>query len=160
MTDADPPGADPIGEFVERTAGDLAAQGFPRMPAYVLMTLTATDAGRLTAAELGERIGVSAAAISGAVRYLIQLGFVRSSTQPGTRKHVYALSEGPWYTYSLSHPDMYLRAEVLLRGGAKQMVPGSPARERIEEMAEFYSFLAERMPLLLAEWRERRDGSA
>jgi len=122
-----------------------------------LMTLTATDSGRLTAAELGERIGVSAAAISGAVRYLIQLGFVLSSTQPGTRKHVYALSEGPWYTYSLSHPDMYVRAEVLLRVGAKQMPPGSPARERVEEMAEFYAFLAERMPQLLAEWTEHRE---
>jgi len=153
------PGADPVGEFVERTAGDLAAQGFPRMPAYVLMTLTATDSGRLTATELGERIGVSAAAISGAVRYLIQLGFVHSTTQPGTRRHVYALSESPWYTYSLSHPDLYLRAERLLRTGVKQMPPG-PARERVHEMAEFYSFLSERMPQLLVEWHERRDGSA
>jgi len=153
MTDADP-----IGEFVERTASDLAAQGFPRMPAYVLMTLTATDSGRLTAAELGERLGVSPAAISGAVRYLIRLGFVHTATQAGTRKHVYALSESPWYTYSLSHPDLYLRAEALLRGGVKVMPPGR-ARERVHEMAEFYSFLSERLPRLLVEWNERRQGS-
>jgi len=151
--------ADPVGDFVERTASDLAAQGFPRMPAYVLMTLTATDSGRLTATELGERIGVSAAAISGAVRYLNQLGFVRNTTQPGTRRHVYALSENPWYTYSLRNPDLYLRAERLLRSGVTQLAPG-PARERVHEMAEFYSFLSERMPQLLAEWHERQKGSA
>ena len=158
MSAADPT-ADPVGEFVELTASDLAAQGFPRMPAYVLMALTATDSGRLTATELAERIGVSAAAISGAVRYLIQLGVVRNTTQPGTRRHVYALSEGPWYTYSLSHPDLYLRAERLLRGGVTQLPPG-PARERIQEMADFYSFLSERMPKLLAEWHEHQKGSA
>ena len=160
MTDADPPGGDAIAEFVERTASELAAEGFPRMPAYVLMTLTATDSGRLTAAELGDRIGVSAAAISGAVRYLTLLGFVRSTTLPGSRKHVYALSETPWYAYSLSRPELYLRTETLLRNGAEQMPAGSPGRERIEEMAEFFSFLSERLPQLLVEWRERRRGPA
>jgi DNA-binding transcriptional regulator GbsR (MarR family) len=151
MTDADP-----AGEFVEHIASELAADGFPRMPAYVLMTLTATDSGRLTAAELGERIGVSAAAISGAVRYLILLGFVRSTTVPGTRKHVYALSEIPWYTYSLSRPEMYLRTETLLRTGAAQLAAGSAARARIEEMTDFFAFLSERLPQLLEEWRDRR----
>ena len=152
--------ADATREFVERTASELAAEGFPRMPAYVLMTLTATDSGRLTAAELGERIGVSAAAISGAVKYLTLLGFVRSTTQPGSRKHVYALSETPWYAYSLSRPDLYLRTETLLRNGAAGMPAGSPARERVEEMAEFFAFLSERLPQLLVEWRGRRGGSS
>jgi hypothetical protein len=151
---------DSVTEFVERTASELAAEGFPRMPAYVLMTLTATDSGRLTAADLGERIGVSAAAISGAVRYLTLLGFVRSTTQPGSRKHIYALSETPWYAYSLSRPELYLRTETLLRNGALQMPEGSPARERVEEMAEFFAFLSERLPELLVEWRGRRAGSA
>jgi hypothetical protein len=147
---------DPVGDLVERTASELAAQGFPRMPAYVLMTLTASDTGRLTAAELGERIGVSPAAISGAVRYLAVLGFVRSTTTPGSRKHVYALSEVPWYSYSLNRPELYLRTENLLRSGAEHMPAGSPGRARIEEMSEFFAFLAERLPQLLVEWRERR----
>jgi DNA-binding transcriptional regulator GbsR (MarR family) len=158
MTAADAT-ADPIGEFVERIASELAAEGFPRMPAYVLMTLTALDSGRATAAELAERLGVSAAAISGAVKYLTVLGFVRSSTVPGSRQHVYTLPEVPWYTYSLSRPEMYLRTESLLRSSATRM-PKGPARERIEEMTEFFAFLSERLPELLVEWRARREESA
>ncbi|HEY4152106.1 MAG TPA: helix-turn-helix domain-containing protein [Pseudolysinimonas sp.] len=150
---------DPVAELVERTASDLAAQGFPRMPAYVLMTLTASDSGRLTAAELGDLIGVSPAAISGAIRYLTVLGFVRVTTAPGSRKHVYALSEIPWYSYSLSRPELYLRTETLLRNGLSKLTPGSPGRARVEEMAEFFAFLSERLPQLLTEWRERRSES-
>ena len=42
--------------------------GFPRMPSRVLITLMAADEEALTAAELAGRLGVSPAAISGAVR--------------------------------------------------------------------------------------------
>jgi DNA-binding transcriptional regulator GbsR (MarR family) len=150
---------DPIGAFVEGIASELAAEGFPRMPAYVLMTLTALDSGRATSAELAERLGVSAAAISGAVKYLTVLGFVRSSTVSGSRQHVYTLPEVPWYTYSLSRPEMYLRTESLLRSSLARM-PQGPARERIEEMTEFFAFLSERLPQLLVEWRARRGESA
>ena len=41
------------------------------MPARVFSALLATDSGRLTAAELAERLQISPAAVSGAVRYLI-----------------------------------------------------------------------------------------
>ena len=56
--------------FVERMAMTWADLGFPRMPARILITLLAADEPALTAAELGERLEVSPAAISGAVRYL------------------------------------------------------------------------------------------
>ena len=44
--------ADPFAAFIERAASELAAQGFPRMPARVLMALTATQDGKATAEEL------------------------------------------------------------------------------------------------------------
>ncbi|HWJ40778.1 MAG TPA: MarR family transcriptional regulator, partial [Candidatus Limnocylindrales bacterium] len=59
--------------FVERFASVLTESGFPRMPARVFAALLATDSGRLTAAELAALLHVSAAAISGAVSYLVQV---------------------------------------------------------------------------------------
>ena len=71
---------------VEQTAAVLAAAGFPKMPARVLVTLLVADPGGLTAGELGEQLGVSAAAISGAVRYLELIGVVHRVSQPGSRR--------------------------------------------------------------------------
>ena len=48
----------------------LTAAGMPRMPARVMMALVGSPDEGYTAAELAERLGVSAAAVSGAVRYL------------------------------------------------------------------------------------------
>src|SRR6185436_10524901 len=63
-------------EFVERFALLLDEAGMPRMPARVFAAILADDGGRLTARELAERLSVSPAAISGAVRYLTQAGMI------------------------------------------------------------------------------------
>ncbi len=57
-----------IDEFAEQAAATLAAAGFPRMAARVMMVLMTEESGSATAEELGNRLGASAAAISGAVR--------------------------------------------------------------------------------------------
>jgi len=61
------PDQDAVARFIERFAGGLTDAGMPRMPARVFVALLATDSGRLTAAELAERLHSSAGAISGAV---------------------------------------------------------------------------------------------
>jgi DNA-binding transcriptional regulator GbsR (MarR family) len=70
MTSNSPAADDPaIARFVERFALTLLKTGLPRMPARVFAALLTAPDGRLTAAELAERLQVSPAAISGAVRY-------------------------------------------------------------------------------------------
>ncbi len=61
----------------------MTAAGMPRMPARVMMALIAAPEGGYTASQLGERLGVSAAAVSGAVRYLQQLHFVQPPLTAG-----------------------------------------------------------------------------
>ena len=56
------------------------------MPARVFAALLATDSGRLTAAELAELLQISPAAVSGAVRYLTQVGMVHREREPGSRR--------------------------------------------------------------------------
>ena len=51
-----------------------------------LLALLTEDAGYLSAADLGERLHISPAAVSGAVRYLVQIQLVRREREPGSRR--------------------------------------------------------------------------
>jgi DNA-binding transcriptional regulator GbsR (MarR family) len=145
-----------MADFVARSATELAAQGFPAMPARVIMALTASEQGQLTSEQLTDVLSASPAAISGAVRYLGTLGFVRQTTVPGSRRHVYTLPHTPWYTASLTRPGVYRNIIELLGSGAAQLPEDSSARARIEEMADFFRFFERRIPELLDEWHQAR----
>jgi predicted transcriptional regulator len=133
-------------------AAELAAQGFPRMPARVIMALTVSDEGTLTSAELSAQLDASPAAISGAVRYLQAIGLVRAATVIGTRKHVYSLPPIPWYAATLTHDRYGHIVEVL--DAALDDMPDGGARDRIAEMSDFFRFLQAEMPRLWARWKE------
>jgi DNA-binding transcriptional regulator GbsR (MarR family) len=119
------------------------------------MALTATPDGKATAEELAGRLQVSAAAISGAVKYLGVVGFVRSTTVPGTRKHEYSLGDTPWYAGSFTRGDIYQRIEDAMRTPIEGL-PESPALDRIRETADFFAFMRRRLPGLLEEWNAER----
>ena len=90
------PGDDEVHLFVERMALTFAEVGFPRMAARVLFTVMSAD-DPLTAAEIGERLGVSAAAVCGAVRYLTQFGMLVREPVKGSRRDRYRMPDNPWY---------------------------------------------------------------
>src|SRR5260370_40589639 len=77
---------DPLFGYIERFAAVLVAAGFPPMPARVFVALLVTDSGRLSATELAEMLRISPAAVSGAVRDLIQVGLVHKARGPGSRR--------------------------------------------------------------------------
>ena len=155
------PGADAVADAAERTAAAFAAAGFPKMPARTLLALVASERGSLTAAELGERLGASAAAVSGAVRYLQTVGFVHRLSQPGSRRDLYALHEDEWYVVAMRNSPVYEKLAALTDATAETLPEGSAARDRVADMARFYRFLNSRMPALLDDWeRERAGGGA
>ncbi|MES2093621.1 MAG: MarR family transcriptional regulator [Actinomycetota bacterium] len=145
-----------IDEFAEQTAATLAAAGFPRMAARVMMVLMTEESGSATAEELGKRLGASAAAISGAVRYLQTLSIIRRLTVPGTRRHRYELPDHLWYATSSSQTPLYTHLIALAEKGAATMPDPSRARDRATEMADFFRFMRERLPGLLEEWQATR----
>ncbi|KRE91937.1 hypothetical protein ASG86_01940 [Arthrobacter sp. Soil764] len=142
----------------ERTAAAFAAAGFPKMPARTLLALVSSETGGLTAAELGERLGASAAAVSGAVRYLQTVGFVHRVSQPGSRRDLYALHEDEWYVVSMRNSPIYEKLASLTDATADTLPEGSAARARVADMARFYRFLNSRMPALLDDWERERSG--
>ncbi|MCS5732332.1 GbsR/MarR family transcriptional regulator [Herbiconiux daphne] len=150
---------DALRTAVEQSAAVLIAAGFPKMPARVLMTLLVSDDDGLTASELAETLGVSAAAISGAVRYLQTFGAIRRIARSGSRRDRYELVEDTWYTASLKTSPMYARLAALAENASAAIgEPASAAKARVDEMARFYRFLDARLPELMAEWEEQRLG--
>jgi|SRR5271166_277935 len=142
--------------FIERFASVLTESGFPRMPARVFAALLATDAGRLTAAELVELLHVSPAAISGAVRYLVQVNLASREVEPGSRREHYRVHSEIWYEAMASKDQVLERCERGLREGLAVVGRDTPAGARIAETLEFYEFLQKEMRGLLEKWRERR----
>ena len=145
-----------LAEVMEHSAGVLIAAGFPKMPARVLMALTVTETAGLTAAELAERLDVSAAAISGAVRYLQTLGIVRRISQTGSRRDLYQMPSD-WYALMVRNsPTNGGPAAPAAAGRGAAAAPDAPATERLRDMAGFYRFLQGRVPEIIAEWETVR----
>ena len=146
-----------LAEVLEHSAAVLTAAGFPRMPARVLMALTVTESPGLNAAELAERLEVSPAAISGAVRYLQTLGIIRRLAQAGSRRDRYELPSD-WYALMVRNSPIYgVLADQAEAGLAVVGDPASPATERLRDMAGFYRFIQGRLPELIGEWEQVRS---
>lgn len=138
--------------FVENMALFLADWGFPRMPARVLMTLMAADKERLTAGELAQRLGVSAAAISGAVRYLQQLQLVVRTAVPGSRSDAYEVPENCWFAAAIVKGGLYRKLADLADQGAQAVGDEGSGARRISEMRDFFLFLDREVGALLNRW--------
>lgn len=142
-------------EPAEQAAAIMTAAGMPRMPARVMMALVAAPEGGYTAAELGDRLGVSAAAVSGAVRYLETAHFVQRRSRPGDRRDHYELGRESFYRSVTSNSPVYERMSALIDRIADEQ--DDPAeRESTIELAAFFRFLARRMPELIDEWEAQR----
>jgi DNA-binding transcriptional regulator GbsR (MarR family) len=147
---------DPLFGYVERFSSVLVAAGIPAMPARVFVALLVTDSGRLTAAELAGMLRVSPAAVSGAVRYLIQLGLVHKERVPGSRRDYYRMPEDVWSDMFRLRDQVMLRWAALIREGIELLGPGTPAGERLAEHATFFEFVSREVPEVLKRWEEYR----
>jgi DNA-binding transcriptional regulator GbsR (MarR family) len=142
-------------DAAEHTAALLAAAGMPRMRARVLAALLAAPPDGYTAAELVDRLGVSAAAVSGAVRFMQTLGVIRRVSRPGERRDRYQLTDDTWYAALANQSGLY--TELATQVERIAAAGGGPSTSHAEEMAGFFRFLAQRMPTLLAEWQDLRS---
>jgi DNA-binding transcriptional regulator GbsR (MarR family) len=151
-------GRDPAAvlRFVERFAALLCQAGFARMPARVFVALLVTDSGGLTAAELVRMLQVSPAAISGAVRYLTQLGLVVREREPGSRRDRYQVPGDVWYEVVRMRQQATARWVPTLQEGIQTLGAQTPAARRLAETADFFEFISKLGPEMLAKWNEHK----
>ncbi|MGH3389347.1 MAG: GbsR/MarR family transcriptional regulator [Actinomadura sp.] len=142
-----------IADFRERFSQIMVESGMPRMASRVYAALLVTDSGKLSAAELAERLGVGASAISGAVKYLVQVRLVERGREPGTRHDFCRIHEHTWSHY-ISQSDPVL---VRIQGGADEGIAllglDSPAGRRLDETHRFFAFIREELKQSMAKWR-------
>ncbi|HEX2299436.1 MAG TPA: MarR family transcriptional regulator [Pseudonocardiaceae bacterium] len=145
-----------VGRFVEWFALTLAEAGFPRMAARVFVGILIADDGRRTAAELAELLKVSPAAVSGAVRYLVQVGLVDREREPGQRRDHYRVHDDLWYQAITREGEMFGRWEKGLQEGVEVLGLDTPAGARVDDTRQFFAFLRSEFPALMQRWRAHR----
>ena len=143
-----------VRQFVEHFASLLADSGMPRMPARIFVALLTADTSRLTAEELAGLLRVSPAAVSGGVRYLVQVGLVSRETEPGSRRHVYRMPENVWHEVLRVRDRIMMRWADTMRGGAEVLGRGTPAGARLAESALYFEFVSKELPALLDRWED------
>ncbi|MBO0828591.1 MAG: MarR family transcriptional regulator [Streptosporangiales bacterium] len=146
-----------VRQLVEHLAMLFNDLGMPRMPARVMFAVAAAETDGLTAPEIAEQLGVSPAAVSGAVRYLAPLGMLTRAPVPGSRRDVYRLTTNVWYEASMTRSEPLAKAAELAGQAARAVGgPRTVAGARLAEMGDFFAFLVEQTPELIERWRKRK----
>ncbi|SFP70047.1 DNA-binding transcriptional regulator GbsR, MarR family [Amycolatopsis arida] len=148
---------DAVRRYVESLALVLTQIGFQRMAARVFATLMVTDSGQATAAELASRLSVSPAAISGAVRFLEQLGMVAKVREPGERRDHYRLYDDLWYSSFLKRDRMIMMWRDATVDGIRVLGRDTPAGKRLADMCDFLEFMIRELPALFERWRRQHE---
>jgi MarR family len=144
--------------FVERFALVLRDSGMQPMPARVFAYVLADDADRYTAAELAEGLQVSPAAISGAVRQLVQIGFLVREREPGTRSDLYVLDDADlWTRFFTAELQALRRFQDIVTSGVEWLGTDRPGGRRLAETRDFLAFLHEVLADAVARWPEERE---
>ena len=143
-------------EFVERMGGALTQAGVPRVPALVFSALLVDEDGRMTAAELTSSLALSAGSISGAVRYLEQVGMARRERERGSRRDVYVVDDDAWHGAMVRTDQVYAPMVAALSSGLAAISTDSAAHRRLLLTREFLTFVNEEMTALAERWDQRR----
>jgi DNA-binding transcriptional regulator GbsR (MarR family) len=148
---------DPRERYVERMGTALADAGLQRLPSRVFAALTVDEDGRMTSAELVEALGVSPASVSGAVRYLSQIGFVHRERERGTRRDVYVVDDDAWLQATLRGDQAYAPMVAALDEALLRLERGSHAHRRLLLMREFLVFVGQEMGGIAERWLAHRE---
>lgn len=147
-----------VSEFVSHFGGLMAASGMPGLTGYVFALLLAEPDAELTASQIGEALNVSPAAVSGATKYLADIGFTRKLRRPGSRRVVHALSSDDWYEALLGRSNVIEASKQLFVEGA-QAAGGvsTPAGRRLWLNAQWFTRLGEVIEREMAQWPAERE---
>lgn len=131
-----------VRDYEEAFATVFMQGGLPRMTARVLAALYATDAGSLTAGELGERLQVSAGSISKAIAFLESQSLIRRE-RDDRRRERYIVDDELWYQSMIAAAKANEQMVEIARQGVAVLGPGTPAAARLENVARFMDFVSE-----------------
>lgn len=129
------------------------ASGAPTMMARVMACLTLTDSGSLTAAELVQRLQVSPASISKAIAFLESQGLVRRERDERRRER-YVVDDDVWYQSMMASARSTAQIVETARQGVGVLGHGTPAYNRLENIARFLDYVSESLARAAEQARE------
>jgi DNA-binding transcriptional regulator GbsR (MarR family) len=142
--------------FIEDAAQLLIPWGVPqtaaRLYGYLLLCAEPVSLDRITA-----ELEISKSSASVAARLLETYRLARRHGERGSKRALYAVSDN--YAGMLTEQNRLLDAlAALLRNGAGAVASGG-ARDRLEDMAEFYLAIRQAMETALEQWRAKKPRS-
>jgi DNA-binding transcriptional regulator GbsR (MarR family) len=142
---------------VERVAHTMEMAGMPRMAARVFAYVLAEDSDRYTAANLAAGLQVSPAAISGAVRYLLDARLLFREREPGVRSDLYRVyDEDVWSTIVAARLPILDHFVLGIDEAIGLVGEDTPGGRRLVETREFFRFVQREMADMLERWRAER----
>ncbi|MFS0692911.1 helix-turn-helix domain-containing protein [Streptomyces nitrosporeus] len=134
--------AEAVRAYEELFTTAMMESGAPKMMSRVMACLTLTDSGSLTASELAQHLQVSPASVSKAVAYLDSQGMVRRE-QDERRRERYVVDDDVWYRSMMASARSTLQVAAVARQGVGILHSGTPAAERLENIARYLDFISE-----------------
>ena len=141
----------------EQMALALAQGGLQKATARVLAAFLFAEQDSVTAGDLGEQLGISSGAVSGAIKMLGTVGLIERVPAPGSRREHYRLREGAWATLMSAQNGMlqamFETADQGIQAVGEESTPG----RRLAEMRDFYAYLMRELPAVIDRWKAERD---
>jgi DNA-binding transcriptional regulator GbsR (MarR family) len=143
---------------VDRFAQTLELSGMPRMAARVFAYVLAEDSDRYTATQLAEGLQVSPAAVSGALRYLLDARLLFREREPGNRSDLFRVyDDDVWRAIISARIPLLEHFITALDPAIDLLAPGSRGRRRMEETREFFRFMMRETADMLERWSVYRE---
>ncbi len=144
--------------YIEEAALFFEQLGLTRMAGRVFGYLVVTEKDAVSFDDVKEALQASKGSISGTMKQLVQIQFVKAVSIPGDRKTYYKLGEISMSDYTKSRlKQFYVFRDFINKGRDIRTKEGDKVDEWMIEVSAFYDWLAEKMEKTLVEWEENKD---
>lgn len=148
-------------EFVEAMGQLLAGYGMTPMAGRLWGYLLICDPAEQTAEEIATALHASRGAISGTVRLLEPIGFLRRTRRRGDRREYLAAPPETFMAFVGNAGAIYRRLRLVIEQGLDAIRTEPPARRtRLEEAHDFVAYVEREIPAVLDRYLEERPGRA
>jgi DNA-binding transcriptional regulator GbsR (MarR family) len=151
MTDEEVAFVDAMGQF-------LATYGMTPMAGRLWGYLLICDPPEQTAEEVARALHASRGAISGTVRLLEPIGFLRRTRRRGDRREYLSAPPGTFVAFVDNAGAIYRRLRLIIEEGL-EAISGKPPplKVRLEEAHEFVAYVERELPTVLDRFASERS---
>jgi DNA-binding transcriptional regulator GbsR (MarR family) len=147
--------------FVESMGQFLATYGMTPMAGRVWGYLLICDPPEQSAEEVARQLHASRGAISGTVRLLEPIGFLRRSRRRGDRREYLSAPPGTFMAFVANAGIIYRRLREIIEEGLEALSgKPPPLRARLEEAHDFVAVIEREIPAALERFVAERRGAA